>query len=289
MSNIVPYGKDETTGLPGYVKSGDSVVDESGGAVGGGGTDATAIHDNVANEITDITLKGVPVAADEMLIEDSVAGYVKKSITLGSMASALGSLNALHTNVNAEISAVTLKGTPVAADEILIEDSNASYAKKSVTLGSLFASISGKVLQIKALALTGASSTTNAVPQDGTAPITTEMAYGGQVSITPKAPGSSKIMVLAFGNVGANGTLEVFLGIYKNSVTAAKVFGGNINFNANTTAQVSVGYFETSTSGLQYWRVYWGGHTTAAKYWNRSASVVTGSQQGFLVVVEYTP
>jgi hypothetical protein len=33
MANIVPYGKDDTTGLPGYVKDGDVVVDETGAVV----------------------------------------------------------------------------------------------------------------------------------------------------------------------------------------------------------------------------------------------------------------
>ena len=48
-------------------------------------TDSAAIHDNVANEITAITLKATPVSADELIIEDSEAAYVKKSITLGTI------------------------------------------------------------------------------------------------------------------------------------------------------------------------------------------------------------
>lgn len=44
---------------------------------------------------------------------------------------------AIHDDTAAEISAVDLKATPVANDEIIIEDSAATYAKKSVTLGSL--------------------------------------------------------------------------------------------------------------------------------------------------------
>lgn len=49
------------------------------------GGDPTAIHDDVAGEIAAITLKAVPVAADELLIEDSAAAYAKKSITIGTI------------------------------------------------------------------------------------------------------------------------------------------------------------------------------------------------------------
>lgn len=49
------------------------------------GTDSTAIHDDTAGEIAAITLKATPVSADELIIEDSAAGYVKKSITAGTL------------------------------------------------------------------------------------------------------------------------------------------------------------------------------------------------------------
>jgi hypothetical protein len=49
------------------------------------GADATAIHDNVANEINAITLKGTPVSGDYLLIEDSAAAGVKKYCTVGSL------------------------------------------------------------------------------------------------------------------------------------------------------------------------------------------------------------
>ena len=44
-------------------------------------TDATAIHNNVANEITAITEKTTVANIDEFIIEDSGASFVKKSIT----------------------------------------------------------------------------------------------------------------------------------------------------------------------------------------------------------------
>ena len=50
-----------------------------------GGADADAIHDNVAAEISAITEKTVPVAADLLLIEDSAAANAKKRIQIGNL------------------------------------------------------------------------------------------------------------------------------------------------------------------------------------------------------------
>lgn len=49
------------------------------------GTDSTAIHDDTPGEISAITLKATPIGADETIIEDSAAGYVKKSVTLSTL------------------------------------------------------------------------------------------------------------------------------------------------------------------------------------------------------------
>jgi len=73
-----------------YEGSGVSTLDEGAGKVtvtitGGTGTDTDAIHDNVANEITAITEKASPVSADEIIIEDSEASYVKKSVQIGNL------------------------------------------------------------------------------------------------------------------------------------------------------------------------------------------------------------
>jgi hypothetical protein len=53
------------------------------------GSDSTAIHDDVSGEIVLVTLKGTPLAADFLLIEDSAASHAKKSITIGGMETAL--------------------------------------------------------------------------------------------------------------------------------------------------------------------------------------------------------
>jgi hypothetical protein len=47
-----------------------------------GAADPAAIHDNVVGEINAITAKTTPVAADEMLIEDSAASWAKKKVGL---------------------------------------------------------------------------------------------------------------------------------------------------------------------------------------------------------------
>jgi len=129
-------------------------------------TDFNAIHDNIAAEISAITAKATPVAADVILIEDSAAGDVKKRITLGSIdhdaltnfvaaehidwtqpgagtihtdnyIEGMADADAIHDNVASEISAITAKATPVAGDFLIIEDSAAANVKKSITLGSI--------------------------------------------------------------------------------------------------------------------------------------------------------
>lgn len=49
------------------------------------GADATAIHDNIDGEINAVAVKGTPVAADVILIEDSAATFAKKKATIGSL------------------------------------------------------------------------------------------------------------------------------------------------------------------------------------------------------------
>jgi hypothetical protein len=67
--------------LPGATISG---TDLSGGGAGGT-TDANAIHKSTASEIHGITLKALPVGADELLIEDSAAAWAKKRVTVASL------------------------------------------------------------------------------------------------------------------------------------------------------------------------------------------------------------
>ena len=51
----------------------------------GAGSDTTAIHDNVSGEISAITEKTAPVAADKIVIEDSAAANAKKMVQIGNL------------------------------------------------------------------------------------------------------------------------------------------------------------------------------------------------------------
>jgi len=67
---------------------------EGGGS--GPGSDSTAIHDNVASEISAIARKATPVGGDLLLIEDSEAANVKKRIPISSLPGG-GSSNSFET------------------------------------------------------------------------------------------------------------------------------------------------------------------------------------------------
>lgn len=76
----------------------------------GAGMDTTAIHDNVAAEISAITAKVTPVAGDFFIIEDSAAADVKKSVTFSALETALNhdSLTGFVVNEHIDHSTVTL-------------------------------------------------------------------------------------------------------------------------------------------------------------------------------------
>lgn len=93
--------------LPGASISGTDII--GGGA--GGSTDANAIHKNVASEIHGITLKSTPVSADEVVIEDSAALWVKKRVTVGSLGGGGGG----QTNTVAGATGITNTGNNVDA------------------------------------------------------------------------------------------------------------------------------------------------------------------------------
>jgi hypothetical protein len=175
----------------------DTAFTPSGGAV----TDPNAIHDNVVDEIHQVSDKAVPISYDEVIIEDSADAWAKKRATLGSLpvgtiadnsitnaklvdmnadlikgrANAAGAgapqdltagqvrtiINvddgadvtsahtcdtpggagtdgtAIHDNVVDEIHQIADKALPVAADEVVIEDSADAWAKKRATIESL--------------------------------------------------------------------------------------------------------------------------------------------------------
>jgi len=104
--------------------------------VGGAGTDPDAIHDNVSGEINAISEKASPVGADLIVIEDSADSYNKKKAQITNLPTG-SDADAIHDNVSGEIAAVTEKTTPVGADLLLIEDSEATNAKKRLQVTNL--------------------------------------------------------------------------------------------------------------------------------------------------------
>ena len=133
-----------------------------------GGLDTTAIHKATAAEISAITAKTSPIAADLLLIEDSANSNNKKSVQIGNLPAATvsakgllpilgggtsnflradGTWNAppggldttaIHKATSAEISALTLKPSPIGTDLLLIEDSAGSvFDKKKIAISTL--------------------------------------------------------------------------------------------------------------------------------------------------------
>lgn len=132
--------------------------------------DTDAIHDNVANEITAITLKAAPTIADVLLAEDAAAAAVKKSVTIGAVLKAAGQVS----NLTAAVPLVTdtfafedqsdtdamkqatiqeilsaagwvtglaAKAQPTVSDKIAIEDAADAAAMKESTIQSLFSAL----------------------------------------------------------------------------------------------------------------------------------------------------
>jgi len=98
--------------------------------------DPDAIHDNIAGEIILIAEKVAPANADVLVIEDSAAANIKKRVQIVNLPGGADP-NAIHVNVAAEIAGIAPKAVPIAADLIVIEDSAAANAKKSVQVGNL--------------------------------------------------------------------------------------------------------------------------------------------------------
>jgi hypothetical protein len=94
------------------------------------GTDANAIHVDVAGEIGGIAAKASPTVNDVGVLEDAAAAGVKKSFLLGAILKMVGWVTAL-----------TAKATPVDADLIAVEDSEAAGAMKKSTIQQIFAAI----------------------------------------------------------------------------------------------------------------------------------------------------
>lgn len=109
-------------------------------ASSGGGTDANAVHVNVANEIAIIATKAAPTGADFVLIEDAADSNNKKKIIISALP-ATTDANAVHVNAANEITAITEKTSSDNQDEYIIEDSEDSFNKKSIKRKAIVAPI----------------------------------------------------------------------------------------------------------------------------------------------------
>jgi hypothetical protein len=96
--------------------------------------DLDAFKKSAAGEIAALTLKPTPDGADHVLIEDSLAGNVKRRVPFSAFVSAGGTTDAdaFHKSTAGEIAALSSKPSPVAGDHVLIEDSAAGNVKKRV-------------------------------------------------------------------------------------------------------------------------------------------------------------
>ncbi len=109
--------------------------------------DADVLHKAVSGEINAMTSKGAPTTSDLLVIEDTAASNAKKKVTAGALPISTATQSALdvkavdadvfHKATAGEVNSLTSKGTPVANDLLMIEDSAASNAKKKATAGSL--------------------------------------------------------------------------------------------------------------------------------------------------------
>ena len=111
---------------------------------GGTGTDSAAVHVNVGSEISGVTAKATPTTSDLLLIEDVADSNNKKKITIGDIPSTPDA-DAVHINVANEITGIIEKTTVDNQDEFIIEDSGASFVKKSIKRKTIVSPIDNTV------------------------------------------------------------------------------------------------------------------------------------------------
>jgi hypothetical protein len=101
-----------------------------------------AVEPDASGQIDAMPNKAAPVGADLLMIEDSAVGYTKAKVLISNLPAGIDT-TAIHKATAGEIAAITAKTTPVAADLLLIEDSEAANAKKRATLSSIIGAVVG--------------------------------------------------------------------------------------------------------------------------------------------------
>ena len=121
-----------------------TTLDDIKGFVNAGGTDSTAIHDNISGEINAIPAKISLVSNDLLVIEDSAGStFDKKKITMANIktfvdaGSGATDNNAIHDNISGEIFLIDEKTSLANDDLFVIEDSASSNAKKRIKLSTI--------------------------------------------------------------------------------------------------------------------------------------------------------
>ena len=170
------------------------------------GTDAAALHDDTAGEITAITLKAAPAIDDVIVLEDAADAEAKKSATIGAVLKAPGWLDA------------ATGATPLAADTVVFGDASAAGAVRKTTIGALpiaQAQVSGSLVAPAADAAAAILDTTRAmrltVTGAGNVAISTSSSYAGQVInlfAVAVAGGGSYTLALDSGTLTLNATGE---------------------------------------------------------------------------------
>jgi hypothetical protein len=120
----------------GYVLTWDSVTEKWVAEQAGGGGDTTAIHDNQADEIHQVTEKVTPANDDEVLIEDSAASWVKKRVKVSNLPGGGGGAQDEYTTATKPSATAGNKNTPFvvkdpgehAHGEIIYQRADSSYA-----------------------------------------------------------------------------------------------------------------------------------------------------------------
>ncbi|MBW2675548.1 MAG: hypothetical protein JRD89_19415, partial [Deltaproteobacteria bacterium] len=101
-----------------------------------GGVDTTALHKATAAEISAMSEIDSASSLDVLVIEDASDSFNKKKLPVSKFPGGTDP-NAIHDNVDAEISPLSDIGSPAAADVLIIEDASDSYSKKKVLASAL--------------------------------------------------------------------------------------------------------------------------------------------------------
>jgi hypothetical protein len=203
------------------------------------GADSTAIHDNVTGEILAITGKATPVGADVLIIEDSAAGYAKKSVLWSQLPGGGGGISSIDT-----ANTIWVDGANGNDGTAVVDRQDLPYATIS---GAIAASTAGDLIRVRG----GTYTESNLFLPDGVdlqgdgwgntfigdnAAGTDILTFSGSIlsNFTAVAPSSSfSGLVHKAGtggiysiNLAGNGSSGVGTGVYKTG--AGKLIGGNI-------------------------------------------------------------